>query len=210
MDGVLVDSAEDHRQSWRALGGEIGVAVGDAELAAVFGRQNRDIIPILFGDGRTPEEIRELGYRKELLYRDRVRGRVPVRDGAGSLVRSLHENGYALAVGSSAPRANIDLALLEMGVTDLFLAIVASEDVSIGKPDPGVFLTAACRLGMKPADCLVIEDAPAGVDAARAAGMPVVAVLGSHPADRLAHANRVVEHLGELMPTDGSFEDLGG
>ncbi len=202
LDGVLIDSGAAHRESWRALGAELGIEVSDQAVGAVFGRQNRDIVPILFGDDRTPQEVRQLGARKEELYRDLVRGKVPVNEGAVELVRHYHDGGYQLAVGSSTPRANIDLALGEMGIAKLFGVIVSSEDVSIGKPDPTVFLTAASRLGVPSGDCLVIEDAPAGVEAGKAAGMVVVARAGSHVRDKLGHADRVISSLNELIIAD--------
>ncbi len=202
LDGVLIDSGPAHRESWRALGAELGIEVSDRAVGAVFGRQNRDIVPILFGDDRTPEEVRRLGARKEELYRDLVRGKVPVSEGAVELVRHYQAGGYQLAVGSSTPRANIDLALGEMGIAELFGVIVSSEDVSVGKPDPTVFLTAASRLGVPPGDCLVIEDAPAGVEAGKAAGMAVVALAGSHSRDKLGHADRVISSLNELIIAD--------
>ena len=202
LDGVLIDSGPAHRQSWRALGAELGIEVSDQAVGAVFGRQNRDIVPILFGDDRMAEEVRRLGARKEELYRDLVRGKVPVSEGAVELVRQYQAGGYQLAVGSSTPRANIDLALGEMGIAELFGVMVSSEDVSVGKPDPTVFLTAASRLGVPSGDCLVIEDAPAGVEAGKAAGMLVVALAGSHPRDKLGHADRVISSLGELIIAD--------
>ena len=103
--------------------------------------------------------------------------------------------------GSSTPRENIDLALDEMGVAELFDAIIGSEDVSVGKPDPTVFLTAAQQLGVSAGDCLVIEDVPAGVEAALAAKMLVVALAGTHPVDKLQKATRVVSSLRELIPS---------
>ena len=202
LDGVLIDSGPAHRESWRALGIELGVEVSDSAVAAVFGRQNRDIVPILFGDDRTPQEVRRLGARKEELYRDLVRGKLPVNEGAVELVRYYLAGGYQLAIGSSTPRANIDLALGEMGVAELFGVIVSSEDVSVGKPDPTVFLTAASRLGVLPGDCLVIEDAPAGVEAGKAARMVVVALAGSHSRKKLGHADRVISSLNELIIAD--------
>lgn len=202
LDGVLIDSGPAHRESWRALGAELGIEVSDRAVGAVFGRQNRDIVPILFGDDRTPEEVRRLGARKEELFRDLVRGKVPVSEGAVELVRYYHADGYQLAIGSSTPRANIDLALGEMGIAELFGVIVSSEDVSVGKPDPTVFLTAASRLGVPPGDCLVIEDAPAGVEAGKAAGMAVVALAGAHPREKLSHADRVISSLNELIIAD--------
>lgn len=203
LDGVLIDSAAAHRASWRALGTELGIEVSDQAVAAVFGRQNRDIVPILFGADRTPANVRELGARKEELYRASARGRVPAKTGAVELVKYYHQGGYQLAIGSSTPRANIDLALGELGIVDLFDVMVSSEDVSIGKPDPAVFLAAAERLEVSPADCLVIEDAPAGVQAGKAAGMAVVALAGSHAADKLHQADRVVSCLSELIPAVG-------
>ena len=202
LDGVLIDSGAAHRESWQALGAELKIEVSDQAVAAVFGRQNRDIVPILFGDDRAPAEVRRLGARKEELYRALVRGQVPVSDGAVELVRYYHNNGYQLAIGSSTPRANIDLALAEMGVADLFEVIVSSEEVAIGKPDPTVFLTAAARLGVAPRNCLVIEDAPAGVLAGRAAEMTVVALAGSHPSAMLSQAQRVITSLRELIDHD--------
>jgi HAD superfamily hydrolase (TIGR01509 family) len=204
LDGVLIDSGPAHRESWRALGAELGIDVSDRAIGAVFGRQNRDIVPILFGDDRTPEEVRRLGARKEELYRDLVSGNVPASGGAVELVRHYHSGGYQLAVGSSTPRANIDLALGEMGIAELFEVIVSSEDVSIGKPDPMVFLTAASRLGVACGDCLVIEDAPAGIEAGKAAGMMVIALAGSHSNDELGRADRVISSLSELIIVDSA------
>ncbi len=202
LDGVLIDSAGSHRESWKALGAELGMRVSDEAMAAVFGRQNRDIVPILFGDDRTPEEVHRLGARKEELYRALVRGQVPANEGAVGLVRYYHQNGYQLAIGSSTPRANVDLALQEMGIGALFEVIISSEDVSMGKPDPTVFLTAARRLGVPAKDCLVIEDAPAGVKAAKAAGMTVIALAGSYPVEKLRQADQVISCLGELLAED--------
>ena len=147
--------------------------------------------------------MRELGARKEELYRAGVRGRVPAKTGAVELVKYYHQGGYQLAIGSSTPRANIDLALGELGIADLFDVMVSSEDVSIGKPGPAVFLAAAERLEVSPADCLVIEDAPAGVQAGKAAGMAVVALAGSHAAAKLHQADRVISCLSELIPAVG-------
>ncbi len=177
LDGVLIDSGPAHRESWRALGAESGIEVSDQAVGAVFGRQNRDIVPILFGDDRTPQEVRRLGARKEELYRDLVRGKMPVNEGAVELVRYYLAGGYQLAVGSSTPRANIDLALGEMGIEELFAVIVSSEDVSVGKPDPTVFRTAASRLGVVPGDCLVIEDAPAGIEAPSKSEIKSIALI---------------------------------
>lgn len=197
MDGVLVDSADAHLESWRLLAAELGESIDESLFAQTFGRQNKDIIPLVFG--RTgEEEIRRLADRKESLYRGLVRDSPPVVSGAVDLVRSLHEAGAVLAVGSSAPRANVELIVSAMGAADCFAALVTSEVVSRGKPDPEVFLAAAERIGLLPSRCVVIEDAPAGVAAAKAAGAWCVGVRLHHSAEALGAADLTVGKLEEL------------
>lgn len=200
MDGVLIDSAEAHLESWRLLAAELGCEVTEQQFAASFGRQNRDIVPLLFGADLDEDRVRQLGSRKEALYRDLVRGRVQAVDGAVDLVRRCRQAGLKLAVGSSAPPENIELVLDELGIADCFDVIVHDGDVSRGKPDPQVFLIAARRLGLAPARCAVIEDAPTGVQAALAAGMVVIGLTTHHPPERLAGAHRVVDRLDVLSP----------
>jgi beta-phosphoglucomutase family hydrolase len=198
MDGVLVDSAGAHFESWRALGAEKGLTITQAQFAATFGRHNGDIVPILFG-AVSPERLTALADRKEALYRDIVRGRVPAVPGAADLVRELRAAGLRLAVGSSGPLANIRLILRELGVSELFDAISSGEDVTRGKPDPQVFQIACERLGLPPQRCIVIEDAPVGIAAAKAAGCRAVAVMLHHGRDKFTEADVVVERLSDLI-----------
>ncbi len=100
-------------------------------------------------------------------------------DGARELIRALHDSGFRLAVGSSGPPENVDLVLEHLGARGLFDAVVNGRDVTCGKPDPQVFLIAARRLGSMPRRCVVIEDAPAGIEAATRAGMASVALLST-------------------------------
>ena len=201
MDGVLVDSAEAHFQSWQRLGRQQGVQLTQEQFSATFGRQNRDIIPLLFGEVSEPA-LQEMADRKERIYRDLIRADPPIVDGAMDLVVSLHEAGAQLAVGSSGPRANIDLILEAMGVRNQVGVVVSSDDVSRGKPDPQVFSMACNRLGLPSRHCVVIEDAPSGVEAARAAGAHCVAVLMHHSRESLKRAHRVVEKLADLQVAD--------
>ncbi len=201
MDGVLVDSADAHFHSWRQLGEEHGVAITRDAFAATFGRQNRDIVPLFFGPGAATR-LQTLAGRKEELYREIIRSRVPAVPGAVALVRSLHAAGVHLAIGSSGPLPNVQTVLDGMGIAGLMEVIVSEQDVTRGKPDPQVFALACARLGLAPARCVVIEDAPAGVEAARAAGTRVVAVLMHHPRESLAGADLIVGRLGDLCVAD--------
>ncbi|HEX8118708.1 MAG TPA: HAD-IA family hydrolase, partial [Pyrinomonadaceae bacterium] len=117
----------------------------------------------------------------------------------------LREEGWRQAVASSAPRANLEVIVEALGLSDYFAAVAAAEDVTEGKPDPQVFLVAAARLGVEPAHCVVVEDAPAGTEAARRAGMRCVGVLSSHGG---LEADIVVRTLEELPDT--AFDNLLG
>ncbi len=203
VDGTLVNTAEQHFRAWAAFAAEIGHAFTRAHFAASFGMRNPEIVRMLFDANASDERCAEWGERKEQLYRASVRsGGVELLPGVARLLAEFAATGWKQAVGSSAPLGNLELLL---GVTDTqkyFGAVVTGDDVRRGKPDPEVFLTGARKLGVEPAACVVLEDAVAGVEAARAGGMKCVAVtfVGHHPAEKLraAGADIVVASLEEL------------
>ncbi len=197
MDGVLVDSYQPHLESWRMLAEENGLSITEAQFSETFGRTSRDIIARLFSvtdAGR----VATLDERKEALYRDAVRGNVPEMAGAKALVAALHTRGIKLAIGSSGPRENIVLVREELGLAEMMPTFVCGADVEHGKPAPDVFLLAAEKLGVAPENCAVIEDAPAGIAAANAAGMLSVGLTSTHDATALKDADVVVDALAEV------------
>jgi beta-phosphoglucomutase len=198
VDGVLVDSYRGHLESWLRVAREHGLEITEADFARTFGRTSREIIAEFWGADLGDADRRRIDDRKESLYREIVRASFPAMDGAAELVRALHAAGFRLAVGSSAPPENIELSLERLGVRDLFEAVVTGRDVTRGKPDPQVFQIAAERLAVLPRCCIVIEDAPAGVAAAKAAGMACIALAGTATPDKLAAADRVVQSLRDL------------
>ena len=202
VDGTLVDTAELHFQAWEALCRDLGRPFTRADFKATFGRRNPEILTHLFGTRFTVTEMDTLGVRKEELYKDAARQGVGLLPGARALLDGLHAAGFRQAIGSSAPRGNVDLILQLTGTEHLFEAISSAEDTQRGKPDPQVFLVAAEKLGVAPECCVVMEDAVAGVQAARAGGMGCIAVrfVGHHAASALntAGANLVVESLEQV------------
>jgi beta-phosphoglucomutase len=205
VDGTLVDTAELHFQAWQEICREQGREFTRDDFAATFGQRNPEILRTLFGERFRPEEIAALSDRKEVLYRRAASKGVALLPGARRLVEELHRAGFVQAIGSSAPRANLELILRLTGLARFFAAIVSSEDTQRGKPDPQVFLIAAERLGVVPARCVVFEDAVAGVQAAHAAGMKCVAVrcVGHHSEASLrqAGADLVVDSLEQVSAT---------
>ncbi len=203
LDGTLVDSGELHWRAWREALAAEGLAVTYDQFLRSFGQRNDLILRGWFGDALDEARIRRVGDAKEARFRDLVaREGVRPLPGAAAWVERLARAGWRQAIASSAPRANVEAIRRALAFGDRFAASVAAEDVTAGKPDPQVFLLAAARLGVDPPRCLVVEDAPAGIEAARRAGM---ASIGLGPAGAAA-ADLGVGALTDLAPD--AFERL--
>jgi len=202
FDGVVIDSHSAHERSWFMLAAEIQKTLTSEEFTRTFGQRNETILPLLgWADEGDHLRIKELGDRKEVLYREILAQEgIVALPGVVALLENLKAAGIPTAVGTSAQRKNIECAFGLLGISHLFQDVAASEDVTKGKPDPQVFLKAAEKLGADPANCVVIEDAHVGLQAARAAGMKCVGVTTTHPAESLAAEapDRVVNSLAEL------------
>jgi HAD superfamily hydrolase (TIGR01509 family) len=177
-----------------------GLTVTDDEFRRTFGRPSRDIIRILWGRELDDSEIRRIDDEKEAAYRELITGIVPLTIGTRECLRALRSSGLRLAVATSGPPENVQLVLRETGLTALFDATVTGADVTKGKPAPDCFLLAAQRLSLPPASCVVVEDAPVGIEAACRAGIRCIGLVGTHPADalRAAGAAEVVDQLAEI------------
>jgi beta-phosphoglucomutase len=209
VDGTLVDTAELHFAAWVQVAREIDQPFSRADFRATFGRRNPEIIRAVFDPAADDSRVAAIGNRKEVMYRSAATAQgIRLLPGVRSLLEGLRLAGWRQAIGSSAPLANLDLILELTRTRDYFQAIVSMEDTSRGKPDPEVFLISAARLGVPPARCVVLEDAVAGVQAAKAGGMACVAVTsaGHHSETTLqaTGADRIVSSLAEL-----SADDLG-
>jgi beta-phosphoglucomutase len=202
MDGVLVDSYQAHFQSWQRAAASVGRSMSLEEFNATFGRTSREIIPALWPDAVSGEnDIARLDALKEAAYRKILAANFPPMPGVTQLLESLHADGFALAIGSSGPPENVELVLDRLGGRGLFGAVVDGMDVTRGKPDPQVFVLAAERLAVPPRRCAVVEDAPLGIAAAKAAGMASVGLVSTgRTREGLAQADLVVDSLAEVSP----------
>jgi len=197
LDGVLVSSMEFHYQAYREVLAPRGKDLSREEyLRELIGLRNYVILRRVLGE-LSDEEVTALADQKEEAFRRRIRGNVQALPGAERLVRRAKEAGLRQAIVSSTPRANIEVMLQSLGLWDLFEVIVGEADATRGKPDPEGFLVAAQRLGVPPDECVVIEDAPEGIAAGKAAGMRCIGVTNTRPAERLSHADLVVASLEE-------------
>jgi HAD superfamily hydrolase (TIGR01509 family) len=203
VDGTLIDSREYHWLSWQGALADENFSLTREQFYQTFGQRNDEILRDYF-PSYADADIARVGEAKETAYRALVRTRgVELLPGVGHWLERLRRGGWLQAVASSAPRLNLDAIISALGLEKYFVAVASAEDVTRGKPDPQVFLAAAAKLCVEPRVCVVVEDAPAGTEAARRAGMRSIGVLSSHAELR---ANIVVSTLEELPAT--AFDDL--
>lgn len=202
LDGVLVDTGWAHKQSWYDLAEKEGFLMSDEFFYRTFGMHNYQIIPLLVGAELPDEEINRLSDWKEQRYRELIADKLAPAEGVNTLIEELKKQGFRLAIGSSAPRANLDLLLGRLHLRAYFDACVTKEEVTHGKPSPETFLKAASKLGLPPSHCVVVEDAVQGVQAGKAAGMAVVAVTTTRNRPDLAQADMIVDSLAQLSAED--------
>jgi HAD superfamily hydrolase (TIGR01509 family) len=196
-DGVLVDSLEYHQQAWVEVGKRTGLPITPQFIHETFGMTNPMIFERLLGDAAGSHDLAGYSDLKEVCYREAARGKIGLMDGVRALLDALTEAGVKLSIGSSGVLANLELTVESCGLTGRFASIASLEDIQRGKPDPQVFLVAARKAGVEPSRSVVFEDAPVGIQAAKAAGMRAVGVTTTHPAEALweAGADEVVDGL---------------
>src|SRR5215211_5511162 len=204
MDGTLLDSAEYHWLAWREILAAESFELAHGQFVATFGQRNDTILRDWLGAELSIGEIDRIGQAKEARYRALVQaGGITLVPGVERWLRRLQADGWRQAIASAAPRANVEAIVAALDIEAYFDAISSAEDVQRGKPDPQVFLVAAERVGVAPARCVVIEDAPAGLLGAQRGGMRSIGVRSSHAE---LQADIVVDTLAELP--DDAFDRL--
>jgi beta-phosphoglucomutase len=204
LDGVLVDTASFHKQAWLELAQREGFQMTEKDFYSTFGMQNYKILPLIACRNLSEQEIKKLSDAKEQRYRELICGKLPLLEGVESLIKDLKKTGFLLAIGTSAPKANLASTLEQLPIWDYFDACVTSEEVTRSKPAPDTFLKAAEKLSLSPRCCVVVEDSLQGLEAGKAAGMAVAAVTNTRTRRELAKADLIVDSLAELKAADFS------
>ena len=201
LDGVVVDSNALHVASWQEVARRHGFDCPDPAHIGKCGLRTAAVIRDLLRWPVDEPAAARIGSEKEEIYREWIRrdGIAPI-PGVLPFLAQTRQLGIRCAIGSSAPRENVELCLRVLGLRAAFGTTVSGADVCRGKPAPDIFLKAAAGLGAGPEECLVFEDAPAGIAAAHAAGMRVLALATSHTREELAGADAVAGDFRELDP----------
>ncbi len=198
MDGTIVDSSAYHKEAWRDTFHREGIEFTDDAYQFTQGRRNDEIIRRYFDPSLSPKEVDTIAAQKEEFFRKYIKDNICSFPFVIEKIKSLAEAECRLAVVSSATIENIGFITEELGISAFFDLFITGRDVMLGKPSPQGYLIAAARLGVAPQHCIVIEDAAAGVSAAKKGGMYCVAVTNTCPRKALAEADIVVNRLDEI------------
>ena len=197
MDGVIVDSAELHFEAWQKFLAGYNKPHSKQEFSEYFGIANKELFKLLLPK-QDPRDYPKLDDEKEAIYRELAQTKLNEIKGATDLIRKLYDNSYKLIVGSSGHPQNIEFNLNKLSLEKYFIGFVSNHEVKKGKPAPDIFLKCAQKLNVAPEDCVVIEDAYHGVEAAKRANMKVIAVTTTHSRDKLEEADMIVDSLNEI------------
>ena len=194
MDGVLVDSLPAHLKAWQAFLKQHGVAYTKEDFAREIGPSTKELMAARITKHQLPLALDQAVEEKERLFEAQQPMLFP---GVPETLRSLQKR-YALGVATSADRTLASSVLGRTQIASCFQTLVGSDEVARAKPDPALFLQAANRLGIKPEACVVVEDSPRGIEAAKAAKMRVIGITTSFPKERLQQADVIIEHFAEI------------
>lgn len=200
MDGVLVDTTLHHYQSWLEILTGIRDDFSWEEFASSFGMRNDLIIPKVFGKEFRKEELTSIDEKKEATFRRLAKGKLKPLNGLVDLLKILEKDGFRMAVASSGAPENVNMVINECNLMPFFSALTNGSEVKHSKPDPEIFLLASKKLHVSPSQCIVVEDAPAGIQGAKNAGMKCVAITSTHKRDSLKKADIIVDKYEQLNP----------
>ena len=205
MDGTMIDSMPFHGRSWGEFTRRHGVDMTPAEiLQRTTGRNGAECMQVLFGRDFAPGELQALIDEKESIYRELFAPVFAEVRGFRSFADQARQRGLKIGVGTAGDRHNIAFAFSHLAMAHAPHAVVGGDEGLPGKPEPAIFLEAARRMGAQATECIVFEDAPFGIEAARRAGMRAVAVCTSHSAAELAgpHVVASVRDYNELISSE--------
>ncbi|MDB5249234.1 MAG: haloacid dehalogenase superfamily protein [Segetibacter sp.] len=193
MDGVIVDSNPYHKLAFETFLQRHDVFLTDDELKTrVYGRTNQEIMRFIFKDNFSPERSVVWAEEKEAIFRELYQEVSPVK-GLVPFLQNLKALNIKTAVGTSAPKLNLDFIFEKTNLLQYFDALLHAGDVQYGKPNPEIYLKAAALLKINPAGCIVIEDSLPGVKAGLDAGMKVIGITTTHTIKELGNAHLVIE-----------------
>lgn len=209
LNGTMINDMEYHRVAWASiLNDELKAGLTEAQVKSHMYGKNEELLDRIFGKGKfTAEEVADITRRKELSYQKAFRPHLKLIEGLHAFLEKASKQHIKMAIGSAAIPFNIDFVLDNLHIRQYFPVIVSADEVVISKPDPETFLMAADGLMVQPADCVVFEDAPKGVEAALRAGMHCVVLMTMHGKEEFQKYPNILGYIADYRDPllDGLF-----
>lgn len=193
MNGTMIDDMAYHLEGWFSILTELGAGLSREAVKKEMYGKNQELLIRIFGEGRfTPAEMDELSLEKERKYQAAYRPHLQLIAGLDIFLKAAEREGILMGIGTAAIPFNVDFVLDNLQIRHFFKSIVTANDVATSKPNPEVFLKAAEEVGVDPADCIVFEDAPKGVEAAANAGMKAVVLTTMHIREEFSDYSNII------------------
>ena len=206
MDGTMIDNMMVHHRAWQKILKKIGLEMSLGEVHQKVHGVNTEILERLFGDRFTHEERVAISGEKEEEYRRIFEPELELVDGLSELLHELKKKNIPMGVGSAAPPVNVDFVMNNLDLWHYFDVVKHSEDVDIGKPHPEIYYVVSEAMGIAPEDCLVFEDTPAGAEAARRAGCPIILLTTTHRPEEFLNNPNIIKFIDNF--TEVTTEEL--
>jgi len=199
LNGTIIDDMHFHTKAWQKLFNEdLGANLSWEEVKQEMYGKNPEVLERVFGKDRfTAAEANDWSMEKERRYQEEYLPHLALIKGLGEFFEKAHDKGVKMAIGSAAIPYNVDFALDNLDIRKYFSAIITADNVKISKPHPDTFLLGAEALEAEPEDCIVFEDAPKGVEAARNAGMKAVVLTTAHPREDFEQYDNVLAFIAD-------------
>ena len=202
MDGVLVDNRDAHIEAFEIICRKYGVPFDREKFMPTFGMTNDLILERLMPEVIKTTDWKKIAVEKENISREIFERTIAPANGLVDFLKALKKEGYKTAVGSSGNTPNVNFVLDRCGIAGYFDAIANGDMITRGKPDPEVYLLAAKKLELAPGECIVVEDAPVGIRAARSAGESVVAIASTFRREDLSDYDILIDDFTQITPED--------
>lgn len=195
LDGTMVDNMMVHHHAWQRKLKQLGLDLPIEEVMTKVHGVNEEILERLFGERFSMEERKQHSFDKEEEYRRIYKNDLQLINGLPQFLDELKKQKIPMAIGSAAPPENVDFVLDNLEIRTYFDVILHARNVSVGKPDPEIYLKVANMLGFSPIDCLIFEDSPVGAEAANRAGCSTVIVTTTHMESEFYKYNNILKFI---------------
>lgn len=202
LNGTMIDDMHYHISAWHKILNDLGANITYEESKANCYGKSAELIGRILPGKFTDEEAYQIGFDKEATYREMFRPHLKLMPGLDQFLEQAYQAGIQMAIGSAGIMPNLTFVTEGLQIGHYFQTLVSADDVVNSKPDPETYLICAERLGVKPSECIVFEDALKGVESAERAGMPCVVITSIHEAAEFAGFNNIIRFIKDYKGLD--------